>query len=155
MAYFRDDWHSRVRFELIDAGKIEDKKPYMDCDGHHFTHIYSYNKVMSFKDRKNIAKILNKTNFKLMTWYFSPKESAACGLKRFKLAYKMPMQSTGREKFTAYIYFKTEIYDEKNPWSEHITEDDYELASSSSEDNAINTHDNDQDDSDDDSSSES
>lgn len=77
---------------------------------------------MSVQDRRNIAKILNRTNFKLMTWYFSPKESAASGLKRFKLAYKMPMQSTGREKFTAYVYFKTEMYDEENPWSEDSSE---------------------------------
>lgn len=77
---------------------------------------------MSVQDRRNIAKILNKTNFRLMTWYFSPKESAASGLKRFKLAYKMPMQSTGREKFTAYVYFKTEMYDEENPWSDDSSE---------------------------------
>ena len=40
------------------------------------THIYSYNKVMSFADRKDISKILNKTNFKLLAWYFGPRESA-------------------------------------------------------------------------------
>lgn len=118
MACYEDDWHQKVRFELLDASKIKENKPYTDMNGKHISHIYSYNKVMSFSDRRGIAKVLNKTNYKLMTWYFSPKESAACGLKRFKLAHKMPMQSTGREKFTAYIYFKTELYDEDNEWSD-------------------------------------
>ena len=63
---------------------------------------------MSKVDRQNISKILNKTNFKLMAWYFGPRESAKSGLKRVKLAYKMPMHSTGKEKFTVYVYFKTE-----------------------------------------------
>lgn len=71
------------------------------------THIYSYNKIMSKNDRRCISKILNKTNFKLMAWYFSPRESAQCGLKRVKMCYKMPMQSTGKEKFTVYVYVKT------------------------------------------------
>ena len=35
----------------------------------------------------------------------------------------MPMQSTGKEKFTAYIYFKTEKYDPKDPWSESDSDD--------------------------------
>ena len=30
----------------------------------------------------------------------------------------MPMQSTGKEKFTAYIYFKTLLFDPNNPWTE-------------------------------------
>lgn len=30
----------------------------------------------------------------------------------------MPMQSTGKQKFSVYIYYKTEIYDEEDPWSE-------------------------------------
>ena len=30
----------------------------------------------------------------------------------------MPMQSTGGEKFTAYTYFKTELYKPNDPWSE-------------------------------------
>ena len=60
---------------------------------------------MSRADRKGISKILNRTNFRIMAWYFSPKESAQSGLKRVKLACKMPMQSTGKEKFTVYVYF--------------------------------------------------
>lgn len=34
----------------------------------------------------------------------------------------MPMQSTGKEKFTVYIYFKTKKYDENNPWSDSESE---------------------------------
>ena len=40
------------------------------------------------------------------------------------------MQSTGKEKFTVYIYFKTQKYDERNPWSESDSEyscDDEEI----------------------------
>ena len=73
---------------------------------------------MSLADRRDISKILNRTNFKLMAWYFNPRESAQCGLKRVRLAYQMPMQSTGKQKFSVYIYYKTEIYDEEDPWSE-------------------------------------
>ena len=77
---------------------------------------------MSREDRKGISKILNRTNFKIMAWYFSPKESAQSGLKRVKLACKMPMQSTGKEKFTVYVYFKTERYDPNKPWSDSESE---------------------------------
>jgi hypothetical protein len=53
-----------------------------------------------------------------MAWYFNPKESAACGLKRVRLAFKMPMQSTGKQKFTVYVYYKTELYNDQDPWSD-------------------------------------
>jgi hypothetical protein len=66
---------------------------------------------MSRADRAAISKILNKTNFKIMAWYFGPRESAKSGLKRVKLAFKMPMHSTGKEKFTVYVYYKTQEYD--------------------------------------------
>ena len=32
------------------------------------------------------------------------------------------MQSTGKEKFMVYVYFKTEKYDPENPWSESDSE---------------------------------
>ena len=73
---------------------------------------------MSVKDRKGISEILNRTNFKIMAWYFGPRESAQSGLKRVKLAFKMPMQSTGKEKFMVYVYFKTTKYDPEHPWSD-------------------------------------
>ena len=57
-----------------------------------------------------------------MAWYFSPRESAQCGLKRVKMCYKMPMQSTGKEKFTVYVYLKTQLYDQDDPWSESDSE---------------------------------
>lgn len=49
-----------------------------------FTHIYSYNKVMSFEDRRLICRILNKTNYRVLAWYFGFKETTACGLRNFK-----------------------------------------------------------------------
>jgi len=62
-----------VNFEVADAAK---NIKYTDQFGKDITHIYSYNKIMSSSDRRYISKILNKTNFKLMAWYFSPRESA-------------------------------------------------------------------------------
>ena len=85
---------------------------------------------MSLSDRRDISKILNRTNFKLMAWYLGPRDSAACGLKRFRLAYKAPMQSTGKQKFTVYVYYKTELYNPEDPWSEddsECEEDDSEV----------------------------
>jgi hypothetical protein len=49
---------------------------YRDSFGNDISHIYSYNKVMSPDDRREISKILNRTNFKIMAWYFGPRESA-------------------------------------------------------------------------------
>ena len=75
---------------------------------------------MSTIDRAKIAKKLNKTNFKLMTWYFGPQDSAASGLRKCRLASKMSMQSTGKEKFTAYIYFKTNDSDSEDSDEEDL-----------------------------------
>ena len=79
---------------------------------------------MSLKDRRDISKIINRTNFKILAWYFSPRDSAICGLKRVKLAYKMPMQTSGKQKFTVYVFFKTERYDPEDPWSD--SDSDYD-----------------------------
>jgi hypothetical protein len=106
---------------------------YVDSKGNDITHIYSYNKVMAKHDKIEISKILNRTNFRLLSWYFGPKESASCGLKRVKLAFKIPMQSTGREKFSVYTYFKTELYDPNNPWSDDESECSFDESSSHDE----------------------
>lgn len=128
-AAYQNNWYECVTFEVCDAAKPQNK--YVDSRNQDLTHIYSYNKVMSVNDRKAISKILNRTNFKIMAWYFGPRESAKAGLKRVKLAFKMPMHSTGKEKFTVYVYFKTEQYDPANPWSED--ESDAQSSSSGSE----------------------
>lgn len=94
VAFYREDWYSCLDFKFEDAAQQRNK--YTDSDGNDISHIYSYNKVMSIPDRRDISKILNRTNFKIMAWYFGPRDSAASGLKRFRLAYKMPMQSTGK-----------------------------------------------------------
>lgn len=135
VAHFRDDWFRCLRFELCDAANPMDTNitPYVDINGKHVTHIYSYNKVMSIKDRRGITKKLNRTNFQVMAWYFSPRDSANCGLKSVKLAHKMPMQSTGREKFTVYIYFKTRRWEEDDPWSEDDSDDEDKYASDAEE----------------------
>jgi heme-degrading monooxygenase HmoA len=105
---FRPDWCDRVEFEICDAAKFLEK--YVDSDGNDFTHIYSYNKVMSLKDRRGISKILNRTNYRLLAWYFGPDHTRDSGLKHFQLIHQEPMQSTGKEKFTVYVYYKTRRY---------------------------------------------
>ena len=47
------------------------------------------------------------------------------------------MQSTGKEKFTVYVYFKTELYNPESPYSDTNSdcdslESDYEMSSNSS-----------------------
>ena len=32
------------------------------------------------------------------------------------------MQSTGKQKFTVYVYYKTQLYDPEDPWSEDDSE---------------------------------
>ncbi len=44
-AYFKADWIQRVDFEICDAAKYLEK--YADPQGNDYSHIYSYNKVMS------------------------------------------------------------------------------------------------------------
>jgi len=79
---------------------------YVDQNGKDITHIYSYNKVMSVQDRIGICKILNRTNWRVLAWYFGPDETSKTGLTNFKFVLRMPMQSTGKEKFSVYVYIK-------------------------------------------------
>lgn len=55
------------------------------------------------------------------------------GLKYVKLAHKMPMQSTGREKFTVYIYFKTRLWNSEEPWSDDESNEGEDMESSDEE----------------------
>ena len=107
-AYYTDEWTDLVSFERCDAANPCQK--YVDETGKDFTHIYSYNKVMSREDRSGIANVLNKTNWRILAWYFDSKENWKCGLRDFKMLGKMSMQSTGDECFTVYVYFKTNRY---------------------------------------------
>jgi len=108
---------------------------YCDSQGQDFTHIYSYNKVMSVNDRRGICQILNRTNFRIMAWYFDPKNTRKTGLKHFDLLYKAPMLSTGNEKFTCYLYFKTKLYraDEKDKWEDSDSSDSQDEEEDSAE----------------------
>jgi hypothetical protein len=99
-----DNWYKKITFVADDATK---PKLYANDKGVHFSHIYSYNKLMSKECRKKIAKVLNKTNFKVLAWYSNPKQTIKAGLKDFTLIAKFPMQSTSTEKFHVYVYIKT------------------------------------------------
>jgi len=56
---------------------------------------------------KDICHILNNTNYKVLAWYFNEEKTRSCGLKDIILIHKLPILSTGGEKFTVYIYVKT------------------------------------------------
>jgi len=102
--YYIDDWAKKLVFVSEDATKC---KAYIADKKRHFSHIYSYNKLMSKECRSKIAKILNKTKFKVLAWYSNPKQTKKAGLKNFTFISKFPMQSTSTEKFHVYVYIKT------------------------------------------------
>ena len=65
---------------------------------------------MSEEDRAGIAKILNQTNYRVLAWYFNPRDTEKSGLRDFICLGRMQMQSTGNERFTVYVYFRTFAY---------------------------------------------
>ena len=65
---------------------------------------------MSDEDLKDICKILNRTNWRVLAWYFDKDTTRACGLKHFGYLGSMPMPSTGKEKFSTFVFFKTRKY---------------------------------------------
>ena len=65
---------------------------------------------MSEEDRAGIAKILNQTNYRVLAWYFNPRDTEKSGLRDFICLGRMQMQSTGNERFTVYVYFRTQAY---------------------------------------------
>jgi hypothetical protein len=99
-----EEWFRNIMFVQEDATKV---KSYFNSNQAHFTHIYSYNKLMSKECRRKIAKILNNTNYKILAWYSNPRQSLKAGLKDFSYMCKFPMQSTSTEKFHVYVYIKT------------------------------------------------
>lgn len=99
------DWSEKLNFLQKDATKY---KSFMNEDKkEHFSHIYAYNKLMSKECRCKIAKVLNKTKFKVLAWYSNPLQTKKAGLKNFTFLSKFPMQSTSTEKFHVYVYIKT------------------------------------------------
>ena len=113
----------------------------MDDLGLDITHIYSYNKVMSIEDTEGIASILNKTNYKVLAWYHGPKDTHKSGLRDFIYMGRMPMSSTGGERFSAYVYFKSVKYVKgiEKIWSQYDDESDDEA--SCDDDNEIKSGD--------------
>eukprot|EP00826_Nyctotherus_ovalis_P046422 TRINITY_DN5243_c0_g1_i3.p1 TRINITY_DN5243_c0_g1~~TRINITY_DN5243_c0_g1_i3.p1 ORF type:complete len:315 (+),score=64.25 TRINITY_DN5243_c0_g1_i3:84-1028(+) len=97
---FTNNWYERVTFERVDATKV---KQYVNEKNKPYTHIYSYNKIMTKETMREICEILNRTEYKVLAWYFSEDKSRKYGLKDAILVHKMPMLSTGGEKFNVYI----------------------------------------------------
>ena len=66
---------------------------------------------MSLNDTAGIAFTLNRTNWKIMAWYFDPTVTYECGLRDFGLLGQMTMQSTGSQSFTVYVYMRIAVAD--------------------------------------------
>jgi len=101
---YNDKWYALTSFVALDATVVNN---YSNDKKKHYTHIYAYNKLMSKECRSKIAKILNKTKFKVLAWYSNPKQTKKAGLKNFTFLCKFPMQSTSTEKFHVYVYIKS------------------------------------------------
>lgn len=101
---FNPNFYTNISFLSKDATK---DKAYLYQDTENdFTHIYSYNKLMSDVCRKKISAILNKTNWKILAWYSNENQTKKSGLKKYFLIGKFPMSSTSTEKFYCYVYIK-------------------------------------------------
>ena len=124
--FYNDEWIDLVNFRVCDAAKPEES--YTDDNKRCITHVYSYNKVMSVEDRAGISKILNKTNYRILAWYFNPTETERSGLRDFQCLGRMPMHSTGGERFTVYVYFRTFKYFQgiEKAWEQYDEEDEEE-----------------------------
>lgn len=65
---------------------------------------------MSMSNISEIAWTLNKTNWRIMAWYFDATVTWECGLRDFALLGQMSVQTTGSQTFTVYVYFRTNFY---------------------------------------------
>lgn len=118
-------------FVVADAGKNSEpytiKKDLRDSSDaaptEHITHIYSYNKVMGDKCLRGIARTLNQTNFKILAWYVKPETTYEVGVRNVRLLLRKPMQSTGGQNFSVYIYYKTNE-DESEPSYSDLDEEE-------------------------------
>jgi len=105
----------KTEFVVVDAGKgckVYDIKKDLSnlsetAPTEHISHIYSYNKVMGESCLRGISRTLNRTNFKILAWYVNEKTTYDVGVWNVKLLLKKPMQSTGGQNFSVYVYFKT------------------------------------------------
>lgn len=102
--HYQVDWCDKTQFEVIDAGKMDSYQITVDGKSEDVTHIYSYNKVMSKDCLRGISNCLNQTNWRVLGWYINERDTREVGLKNFKFLFKKPMQSTGKEKFSVYVY---------------------------------------------------
>ena len=121
---FNPEFYNLCSFISIDATKYKSYKYIEDAynfnednlnnfddlkNNHHFTHIYSYNKLMGEKCRKKISKILNRTDWRVLAWYSNEKQTKESGLRHFFKITSFQMVSTGNEKYNCYIYIKINV----------------------------------------------
>jgi len=71
-----------------------------------FTHIYCFDYVFSQDTREKLARLLAKTDFKLLACCTNPKRIAAAGCPNLQLIHKFTIRTTGNQNFTMYLYRK-------------------------------------------------
>lgn len=84
-------WVSKVFFE---CGNATDTEAFIHpVDDSSFTHIYSYNKLMSDNELKAISKILNKSDFKVLAWSKNQHQTEVSGLMDYEFIGQLPMKN--------------------------------------------------------------
>eukprot|EP01102_Stenamoeba_stenopodia_P007402 TRINITY_DN2071_c0_g1_i2.p1 TRINITY_DN2071_c0_g1~~TRINITY_DN2071_c0_g1_i2.p1 ORF type:complete len:453 (-),score=156.52 TRINITY_DN2071_c0_g1_i2:39-1397(-) len=74
-----------------------------------FSHIYCFDYVFSQDTREKLAKLLAKTNFKLLACCTNPKRISAAGCPNLQLLHKFSIRTTGNQNFTMYLYRKSPL----------------------------------------------
>jgi len=69
-----------------------------------YSHIYMYDRVFNERTLSVLAKILNRSSFKILVTYRRFEEWCRQGLKDVKLLSSITMRTTGGQNFKAYIF---------------------------------------------------
>jgi len=130
-------WFRNVSFQQCDAGKVHKLEMKNNAgETSDITHIYSYNKVMGKEWLEGIAQALNNTDFKILAWYVNEKSTYNL-VKNVKLLFKRPMQSTGNEKFSVYVYYKTNGNEVKTPSNNSDDSNDFKISFKETDDGYV------------------
>jgi len=74
-----------------------------------FTHIYCYDYIFNEMTHAALLPIIERSPFFLFVCFSPPSKLRKFGLESFELLRKIPVQTTGKQCFTAYIYKKNAL----------------------------------------------